>query len=357
MRCIGLVPVATTKGLKGLMLVIIGSGRSGTTWLGKLFDSHPDTVYLHEPDAVLRRPDLPTFPAPEDLERYAGEAAGYLDALKKVRRPGVIGVPPRFAKNYRGAAGGGFHRSTMVMGKAMRRLAGRKWAGPPVPLAPRKGARGLYVMKSVSAVCRAPLWSAADPRLKIIHLIRHIGGRVASLERGMAAGLMNPDPQIDELFELPEAELYPFTKQEIRRRRLIDKLAYSWMVQNDKAAADMEGCPHYRSVIYEDLCKATSRTVMELFGFAGLEPSIETNMFLKTLERQAVDGKAAYHSVMKSPLSSIDRWRRELSPDEQDCIMEIVSHARTAPVRRVLGLEPLSSVQLETTPASEAEIK
>lgn len=29
-------------------ILLFGLPRSGTTWLGKLFDSHPDTLYRHE---------------------------------------------------------------------------------------------------------------------------------------------------------------------------------------------------------------------------------------------------------------------------------------------------------------------
>ena len=37
-------------------LLLFGLPRSGTTWLGKIFDSHPDTLYWHEPDSVWRLP-------------------------------------------------------------------------------------------------------------------------------------------------------------------------------------------------------------------------------------------------------------------------------------------------------------
>jgi hypothetical protein len=32
------------------LILILGLPRSGTSWLGKVFDSHPDVAYLHEPD-------------------------------------------------------------------------------------------------------------------------------------------------------------------------------------------------------------------------------------------------------------------------------------------------------------------
>lgn len=41
------------------MILILGSPRSGTTWLAAIFDSHEDILYRHEPDIVVRQPLLP----------------------------------------------------------------------------------------------------------------------------------------------------------------------------------------------------------------------------------------------------------------------------------------------------------
>ena len=36
------------------LIFLCGMARSGTSWLGKILDSHPDTLYRHEPDIVER---------------------------------------------------------------------------------------------------------------------------------------------------------------------------------------------------------------------------------------------------------------------------------------------------------------
>ena len=40
-------------------ILVVGLPRSGTTWIGKIFDSHPRTLYLHEPDSAVPMNGIP----------------------------------------------------------------------------------------------------------------------------------------------------------------------------------------------------------------------------------------------------------------------------------------------------------
>src|SRR3546814_13533864 len=79
---------------------IIGGARSGTTFLGKLLDSHPDVLYRHEPDSVLVNTEIPFVPRVDELQRYVGPARHYLDAPLYVRAKKVSGPSPHFDKPY-----------------------------------------------------------------------------------------------------------------------------------------------------------------------------------------------------------------------------------------------------------------
>ena len=37
----------------GSRVMLVGSPRSGTTWMAKIIDSHPQVLYRHEPDSTL----------------------------------------------------------------------------------------------------------------------------------------------------------------------------------------------------------------------------------------------------------------------------------------------------------------
>ncbi len=78
------------------MVLIAGMPRSGTTWLGKIFDSHPRTLYRHEPDSVLRNHALPMFIPPERFEQHGTEMVRWVERLLSVKTAKTSGKTPLF---------------------------------------------------------------------------------------------------------------------------------------------------------------------------------------------------------------------------------------------------------------------
>lgn len=76
-------------------VLLFGMPRSGTTWVGKILDSHPGTVYRHEPDAGGTLNHVPWVIGREHPrsvgDALRGFAAGLLDVNTKARRGGRKG--------------------------------------------------------------------------------------------------------------------------------------------------------------------------------------------------------------------------------------------------------------------------
>jgi len=74
--------------------------RSGTTWLGKIFDSHPDVLYRHEPDSWIKLDKLGLYEEIDQVDKYRNYLRNYIDRLKAINLPQVTTKRPIFKKRY-----------------------------------------------------------------------------------------------------------------------------------------------------------------------------------------------------------------------------------------------------------------
>lgn len=102
-------------------ILVFGMLRSGTTWIGKLFDSLPDTFYCHEPDSV-RRLSLPLYPETRVAPRYREELEQFVASLPQRRCPEVVGKQLLFPKSYQSAAALCAYRVGVAFAKAADRV-------------------------------------------------------------------------------------------------------------------------------------------------------------------------------------------------------------------------------------------
>ncbi len=103
-------------------ILLFGMPRSGTTWVGKLFDSHPDTLYRHEPDSVRR---LSHAAVPREGQMRPDIAMSWSSlslCCRRLRSPEVVGKQPLFPKSYQSAAALAAYRASVVAAKAASRI-------------------------------------------------------------------------------------------------------------------------------------------------------------------------------------------------------------------------------------------
>lgn len=308
------------------MIFLLGSGRSGTTFLAKLFDSHPRVLYRHEPDSALLDESIPFHPRLSEIEHYKAGAASYLSRLAKVQTPKVAVHLPLFPKAYRGAVRQRLHNGLALGAKTLAKLpyVEQRIAVPDLiaPAAPKP----VTVIKSVNSLNRSRLFLESDPELRVVHIVRHPCGVVASLIRGARQKLMNPEIYFDALYGMEHTEKYGLAREDMEARTFEEQAAFQWMVANDKVLGDMQDMNRYQMVRYEDLCLNTGEVIGELFDFCGLEANPQTYAFTQQLEStEAAD--ASYFSVMRSPKKGVFSWKQELSTEQIERISDIVSRS------------------------------
>ena len=318
------------------LILILGAARSGTTWLAKILDSHPDTLYRHEPDIVLGPDTLPASYRNDESERFQAAAREYLATLSASRHLRTAGPPPVFKKSYRGPLGR-FRRASQIL--SLRTLEAFGIGGSldrkPIPdlVSANASRKPRIFIKSVSAASRAALYLAAMPNLRVIYLLRHPCGQVSSMLRGMELKKFSRPLRLQELLQAGVTAAAGLSFDALEAMAPIEQYAWYWAINQDKATTELAGNSRAMLVRYEDLCADPNTVSREIFAFAGLDWTESTARFLKRSTHRLSPSR--YYSVMAETSEVVGRWRHELSATQQAQIAAIV---RRFPVARYYDL-------------------
>lgn len=312
-------------------ILVFGMPRSGTTWIGKLFDSHPDTLYRHEPDSV-RRLSLPLFPERENASQYRHELEQFVASLPRLRSPKVVGKQPLFPKIYQTTAA--LHAYGVSV--ALAKVASRIQRNFPCLYRPtgEHCRRARIVWKSIESPGRLGACIEALPEARAIHLMRHPCGYVASIVRGEAAHrFAGLKPSADDLWLLqmlldtPAARARGLNMDELKQLTPEERLAWRWVLTQEKILADVARCGRVLTVRYEDVCAEPLVMTQRMFDFTGLDWQTQTERFVRASTEMT---NADYYSVFKSSQASANRWRSELEPEVIERILRVLRNSSLA---------------------------
>lgn len=315
------------------LTMIIGGPRSGSTWLAKIFDSHPATLYRHEPDTVLRNPDLPLYVTPDRAWSHAAEARRWAEGLLDTRSLKVAGSLPFFRKSYlpwpAGLArqGGGYGLRLLERLPGAVRDAARRIPLPDfVDWRRRDDVR--LVLKSVSARGRAAMLARALPGSSVIFILRHPCGSIGSELRGDAGGLFERRWDAADVLRNPLAASYGLDAARLGAMPAVEQRAWNWVLANEMALQSLAFLPRVRVVRYHDLCERPEETARGLFGFSGLDWNPQTAAFLRRSTTHR--GASRYYGVFRDTPAMAERWRTTLAPETQRRIMAVVARSSLA---------------------------
>ena len=292
-----------------------------------MFDSHPRTIYLHEPDTIDPGPELPRLFPDNDWSEYSSVAYDYIVRIAKQRGLRAVYKHPFFAKDYRSEAArlgrGALIASLRALNRSSRSLSKRmrRWQIPDLG---RASTSQLTVLKSVEALGRLPAMANGMSDTRVIHLIRHPAGYVSSQLRGREMGKFTNDTFLPKQFSLEPARRRGMSGADAAKLPDVERLAWSWMVMNEWALETTQSMPNVRTVIYDDIAANPLQQTRELFQWAGLDWAPSTERFLSgnLAAEQAANG---FYSVDRNPAASANAWRRRLSPAVIERIYSVVS--------------------------------
>jgi hypothetical protein len=293
-------------------ILVLGSPRSGTTWLAKIFDSHPEVLYRHEPDELSQ-----VNPGREPAEQVAEwlRERGLRAAAKR----------PSFRKSWRPAPLD-LMRRAMGAGLALaRRVKPENNIGLPDMIMPGRWRLVRPVIKLVNWDASSVAGTMPDTRCVII--LRHPCGQVASVMAGLAAKrFLRSEGRSDLLLGLTVASNWAGRHgvDQATFGALSDaaKLAWTWRAFNEPAVEGLRDLPNARIVIYEDLCRRPKGASRELFAFAGLGWAPSTEAFLTSSTQ--LDRPTDYFDVFRDTEVVADRWRQTMSQADQEAVRRVL---------------------------------
>jgi hypothetical protein len=309
------------------LILLFGMPRSGTSWIGKIFDSHPDTLYRHEPDSRGSLNFLPLFVRAAEFDGSRQALDDYLDALPRVRDEKVSASLPVFPKRYYAAPVFQLRRLLAYGAKAASRYLG-PMSSPDVVNFER--VRDLSVVwKSIESLGRLGWIVRVAPAARGIVILRHPCGFVSSVLRGEARRKFEdakPSSEDWGLFEqlatLPVARERGLDMPALRAMSAVERLAVKWALYYEHAMAETAASGNILPVRYEDFCERPVETAERAFIHCGLAMNEQTRRFVdaSTAGRQSNE----YYTVFKNPLESANKWRKELSAEDAARVMSAV---------------------------------
>ena len=297
-------------------ILVLGAARSGTSWLAKIFDSHPNILYRHEPDEVI--PPVPGLDPAEQIRMWLRQRARRTSDKRPVFRKAWRPAPLNATRETISAV---IAASQRVPGLA--RIAQR--AGVPDLVAPAR-------WETVRAAVKIVNWDASHvargmPDTRCVFILRHPCGQIASLMAGFAKRQFDAKPNRPgdphDLIAAAWAEHHGVDRGSFQALPEPARHAWAWRAFNDPAVEALRDLPNARIVIYEDLCRQPEQTARDLFAFAGLDWQSQTSDFLGISTRN--DRSSGYFDVFRSTSLVAERWHQTMPPPDQDAVRAVIA--------------------------------
>lgn len=309
------------------LILLFGLPRSGTTWIGKIFDSHPDTLYRHEPDSWGRLNNIPLLVERGAEAKYCDRVASFVEALPVMRETKVSATLPVFKKSYLSAFQYTLFKGFIRTAKMIARVKGECRVPRLIDIGEYENIH--IVWKSIESLGRLGLIMECMPDSRAVHIIRHPCGQIASILRGEASRrftsgtLQSEDYGIYRLLsETEQAKRRGLQLEKFREMSSVERLAWRWVIFNEKAMEDAGDDEKKIILRYEDMCHDPFSYTEKILDDMGLAIKQETIEFIK---QSTVNEISSYYSIYKDSRTSANRWINELPRGDVSKIMDIVS--------------------------------
>jgi hypothetical protein len=302
-------------------ILVTGAHRSGTTWVGRMLASNPQTAYISEPLNVLHRRGVYRAEVKRWYTYITQEnESEYLPAFQE-----LIKFRYHFFSE---AASLRSRKDLLRMGRDLSIFINGKL----------RNQRPL--LKDPFAVFSAP-WFAQTLNCRVVITIRHPAGFASSLKRlnwpfDFQDLLKQPALMRDHL-EADRADMEKIQADDIvGQAALLWRMIYRAVHSTLRLRSTQDGArqlfPHFKIVRHEDLSRdpvAGYKSLYESLGLTFNDKVRDTILNSSSSENPAELSQKKVHSVKLDSRANLDNWKKRLSTDEISRIRQLtedVSH-------------------------------
>lgn len=279
-------------------ILVTGSHRSGTTWVGRMLAAAPGVGFIGEPFSPLTRPGIcsATFPY---WYTYVTEVSD------SVFRPAV-----EKTLHFR------YDHAGMIRSKpGLRRLVRSLQDEAHFASCRVRGCRPL--MKDPIAFFSAE-WLASSFGMSVVVLVRHPAAFAASLK---VKGWTLPFGHLAAQRELLSDRLSGFAGEierfAVQETDLISQAILFWRLVHDTIHRYQESHPDWIVVRHEDLARNPSDRFRQLYASLGLSFTPRSARKIEASSHGPVVGsREGVIGIVRDSRASISTWKTRLTPDE-----------------------------------------
>lgn len=285
-------------------ILVTGSHRSGSTWLGQMIAASDDVGYIHEPFNIDRGP-----------------------GICRTRFPyWFTYIPP----GTDGAAAGDFRRLLEFRYNYLAQVLDVR-SKRDVRILARDGGRFLrYRMQHARPLVKDPMalfsaeWIAETFDAQVVIVVRHPAAFASSIKLD---GWTHPFSHFLNQPALMEDHLSPFREEIAAFAReehdILDQAALLWRLVHHTVAEYRAHHAEWLIVRHEDLSRDPIdgfRTLYQVLGLSFTE-EVEEVILRSTSQTNPVDRDANGRLFLtRDSRANVDNWRRRLTPDEIDLV-------------------------------------
>ena len=300
-----------SKTINSSPILVTGTHRSGTTWIGKMLAADSSTAYISEPLNVFHRPGV--FRAKVDRwYQYICEEnqAEYLPAFNE-----LLEFDYHLWSEIRSLRS---RRDFLRMGRDFAIFYNGLMRGQRV------------LMKDPFAVFSTE-WFAKCLKCKVVIAVRHPAGFVSSLKRLNwpfdFQDLLNQPLLMRDFLEPHRAQMEAAKTDDI-----IGQSALLWNLIYRSVHTTVERNPDFIAVRHEDLSLDPVNEYRKLYNSLGLDFTSRVEKIIRnssSSDNPAEPSRKNIHAVKLDSRANMDNWKKRLTTDEIKRIRELtdeVSH-------------------------------